>query len=97
MVSASIKKEKKKSHPKKKVIQSDDDDDSFSFSYSYNYTYTYTYTYTYFYRYDTYLERGLEFEKKNVSNLMITIIKEILISSITYHSLQLMLLDFKKK
>ena len=94
MVNASIKK-KKKSHPKKKVIQSDDDDDSFSFSYSYNYTYTYTYTY--FYRYDTYLERGLEFEKKNVSNLMITIIKEILISSITYHSLQLMLLDFKKK
>ena len=89
MVSASIKKEKKKSHPKKKVIQSDDDDDSFSYSYSY--------TYTYFYRYDTYLERGLEFEKKNVSNLMITIIKEILISSITYHSLQLMLLDFKKK
>ena len=95
MVSARNKKEKKKSHPKKKVIQSDDDDDSFSFSYSYNYTYTYTYTY--FYRYDTYLERGLEFEKKNVSNLMITIIKEILISSITYHSLQLMLLDFKKK
>ena len=82
--------------PREKEQVNEDEDEYYdpSYSYSYDYTYTYTYTYTYFYRYDTYLERGLESEKTHVAFLMMTIIKEIFISCLTYHALQFLFLYF---
>jgi len=79
--------------PREKEQVNEDEDDYYDPSYSYSYDYTYTYTYPS----DPSLQPEflrLESEKKNEAFLMMTIIKEIFISCLTYHALQFLFLYF---
>eukprot|EP00802_Teleaulax_amphioxeia_P015675 Tamp_15771.p2 GENE.Tamp_15771~~Tamp_15771.p2 ORF type:complete len:106 (+),score=3.59 Tamp_15771:1178-1495(+) len=79
--------------PREKEQVNEDEDEYYDPSYSYSYDYTYTYTYPS----DPSLQPEflrLESEKKNEAFLMMTIIKEIFISCITYHALQFLFLYF---
>ena len=87
----------------KEQVNEDEDeyyDPSYSYSYDYydpSYSYSYDYTYTYTYPSDPSLQPEflrLESEKKNEAFLMMTIIKEIFISCLTYHALQFLFLYF---
>jgi hypothetical protein len=79
--------------PREKEQVNEDEDEYYDPSYSYSYDYTYTYTYPS----DPSLQPEflrLESEKKNEAFLMMTIIKEIFISCLTYHALQFLFLYF---
>ena len=79
--------------PREEEQINEDEDEYYDPSYSYSYDYTYTYTYPSDPSVQPEFLR-LESEKTHVAFLMMTIIKEIFISCLTYHALQVLFLYF---